>query len=874
MRCPDNKVDHRIFPVMIGSLIDLSIRSEVDSKHMGGFIIEGELCVINNYLMNNVNTMSIQRGRGNLHDVLRWNIDSETHCYRLRFDGTAVEMVEFPKVSRQPRKREKHTDWKTKKEIPKGNVIEAWTAMLNSMSQFTASMDDYMDLFGAICKTFPSIDSLSNKVLITAPVILDKVREYVLTLVTRRKGIFTSGNMYFVLSKQSNKSMVYTKSANLSITKKFQSVYMPIDGQKQDKVIDFVSSTKRPVPNSQTMNSGQLLMPPDAEGFLDPLSCKEMKDAGISLNLAQYVIISRAIPIQNIYDHMQLKHKTGNEYHLVINGFLTGIWVPFDFQSFIEYKRALVYVTFSKYENRTKYLYAVSADNIPLKWYSTYQVFVSPYENQLFNEQLGNSYINNRHKFCQNINKMNDFFINTPSTKNTVTINNFKGSCNHVQTNLDKVAFLASVGYNSAIIHPPEIIEASRVATPYSGLRVDGDYTQLSLLSDDPMDAEIKKICMEMHNDPILPILKTKHDEFVKFDKYPERTKRVVPEILNALTPVDVVLRCTPAGCSRRKMTTHDFGPDETYLKRLDALFEELEYRPAYQIKLISGFCAIGPTVEDGFILDSDVVKYGPKKCLSTSLNVNITRETSKISQRNIVKWKLFYRPKNRIVRSNGNDVIEFGTLLSLQKLYLSRNRRICIDECQIGDQWSYSITYPIVITDASTQYHVSSRLQPGGYINIAYHYFVPLGVGSKMCNRFGQKGEIAEIRDLSDMGGYDVHGNWRKPQLLMNVTSTIGRLASGQVKEMTSHPGRIITPSGGIMAPSDYTVHAIDASTKLNVSSVRNDAMTNQNGFDCNQMSTTALLMDRQNVSGGEPAHIDHLANLIATRNIKLTTF
>jgi hypothetical protein len=457
---------------------------------------------------------------------------------------------------------------------------------------------------------------------------------------------------------------------------------------------------------------------------------------------------------------------------------------------------------------------------------------------------------------------MNEYFNNTPPTKNTVTFNNYKGSCNNIRTKSDTIQFLSTTGYNSAIIHPKRKIVCEEEAA-CKKQRLANDYTDLSILSRNNV---LSPEMLAMHNE--LP--KIRPLESTSFDEHGHATKTVVREIMLKRMPV-TEMKYIVDGTKRdlRVMTNID-AKFLSYYDRLDDLFEELKEQPKYQIKLYTAFCALGPTVEDGFVLDVDVAKSGPVKCLSTSLNIKVMKEHATVNQKNIMNDKIFYNERNVLIRNGTSSCIFFGVLVSLQPLRLTQNKKISIEQCQIGDQYSYTITYPLDITsdkfDIGSSFNIST-----GCIEIHFRYSMKLGIGSKMCNRFGQKCEIADVRNLEAYAGYDVRGNLRKPQLLMNVTSTLGRLASGQVQEMLNDPNRALTPDGGILAESEYTVHCIDASTKLSVSQVRNDGMTNQNGFDANEMPSVALMLAKQHATVPFD-NFGHFSNLVQGRNIKFT--
>lgn len=104
-----------------------------------------------------------------------------------------------------------------------------------------------------------------------------------------------------------------------------------------------------------------------------------------------------------------------------------------------------------------------------------------------------------------------------------------------------------------------------------------------------------------------------------------------------------------------------------------------------------------------------------------------------------------------------------------------------------------------------------------------------------------------------------------------MSPISVIGRLAAGQVREMVADPNRAIQGKFGLISQMDFFVHYIEASNKLYNSIVRNDAMTNQNGFDCNKMSTVSLKLTKQNSTTHPSKKISFYIELLAGKGIKL---
>jgi hypothetical protein len=297
---------------MFGSNIDLHLRCIHDDQDplkskYGAFLVEGEYKILPNILINNVSLFGIlcedtqkqisihwsdkvkrirQKSTKSQHFI--WTIENQQLVYNKTARKAYRVFVEHDKKT--------YTEWND------------WKDGIDPDGDY----DEYYRLFDEILENYPHIDSLSNKVLLSSPCILEKTLVHIETKPNKSKQvpinnvkskykILVNGNITSIFSKQS--FSVSQKITDMSIQKKHVNIYVTCEGHKHDKIEWQIATTKRLLPKDNSMNSGPLKFPVDGDGFICPLTCKEMKDAGISLSLADGVIGS---PIQEI---IKINHK-------------------------------------------------------------------------------------------------------------------------------------------------------------------------------------------------------------------------------------------------------------------------------------------------------------------------------------------------------------------------------------------------------------------------------------------------------------------------------------------------------------------------------------------------------------------------------------
>lgn len=944
----NNEVIHNSFPIMLGSFIDFLIRkqynlnpieSNITYKQFGSLIIDGEYKIIPNFITNNVNNLSVYRVKHKEKFVL-WNLTSSINT---NLDSTDITECGKLIYNNPKKKLDRKIQITT---LPSHSTDEESIEYINSINPFghKTTVNEYYSLFDEINELYFGIDELANKLLITAPYIL--YRTLLLVNSNRLETTVKNGNMYFVLSKHVQDD-ANIKNFDMSIQKDFPNIYMRIDGHKQDKISDFLTITKRSV-TRQTRNSEALKYPKDAYGYICPLTSKEIKDAGISINIAQYIVSNVSVDLNvikqyldsnaDILDMTETLDEQSTRFRLTVNGFITKYYICFNFKFFLMMKRQFNFIYFVKYKT---FINVCVNNGAFLKYSNRYQIFINPCELQYFSNSVKQYNRNDGQVLTNNDNYENniflqdytiyhnlgdfaqylpDAFIHSLPSKNTVTINNIKGSCNNIMNNNEARIFLATIGYNTGIVHKHKSIlptasnntnvntniknKSNKRSTIKNKNNIFDDENDEHLLLDfkiEPLDSKMKTYTdfAIISTDNIVPDIVKKfyfdnkfyikytlrkkinieHKNNYRFDLKLDKTNNFIDDLFQKMSleikhthinvnsdlqlfdehitnfsnyEITAIDENSTAIKRRRKIDKYRiFKLDEKYFQKYYSLLletlNESKNINNYQIKLYTAFGDIeGCTVEDGFIIDSDLIQNGPKKLLSTTLTIRLSEQfnLSEYTQKNLLdSTKCEYTPIDYYI----NNLIIFGIFISDKPINLSQNKRVKILKSKIGNHYYYLITY-------KTYFHMDKSLKIESYFDrkksmICLHFrrFINMNVGWKLCNMYGQKGVVAAVRDLSKFAGYTIDGKLVKPQILMSKQSVIGRVASGQAIDMLCSKDIAFSESGEVISPLGYTIHYIEPTTKYKFSQIRNDAMTNQNGFDCNNMTSSALLLLQQ---------------------------
>lgn len=760
----NNRTHHNFFPVMVGSRYHLTkfpgVEDELKNSH-GAFIINGELKILANILINNINLFYANRKQ------FLWNV------------GPKIQLIYKKGKVYQGTEAEESKNWRTL--IP--DPVEDHDETL------------YKLLFEEIREHFPKIDYLSNKIVLTAPVLLEKVLQYLLSddvrsKIATKKDLLTNGNITFIFSKQPFSRQSQKITNQMAIEKKNNSIYIPIDGHKIGRVKHFVTITKRMIPQ-ESMNSQPLQYPIDGSLFLCTLSCKEMKDAGLSINWARGVTTTTSVNLiaetAKLLETLRLH--TG-EFYLAVNCIIQPLKINFTFEIFELIKKNCPNCSIFRYKN---FIHVLFIENIPVINYTTddkCRVYVTPNEcANLFPSEILKKFQLEDH-FCALYGDLTQYTRHSLPTKITVSLNNWRGACYNISDTslVEYTAFLESPGYNT-------------------GIRSKGDYRYL---------AEIQN--------PDLSVPKKMKNHLYKFPKID--SQRLYEDKLN---------------------------PEHG------------------ELLLYVAFTTRGESVEDGFIADKEFVENGPDLLVNVNFNIRISSNTNQpLNAKQLDKMHIKYVPLNKLI---GKKII-FGEIIVYdQNIKIQQSKRIVVESSQINKQFIHTISHTIE-NPLETEYMISSKARFDTFSVIcSYRYYIKIGKGTKLCNSYGQKSEIAGVMNLGHYVGRRISdGKLIKPQILMGAISLVGRTPSGQILDMISSPDIAITEMGELIAPQKFVCSSILSCTKIAPSPKRIDMLTGPNCFDGNELGVTNLILNRQkNVHISAPQKLQRALNLIAVKGTTL---
>lgn len=115
----------------------------------------------------------------------------------------------------------------------------------------------------------------------------------------------------------------------------------------------------------------------------------------------------------------------------------------------------------------------------------------------------------------------------------------------------------------------------------------------------------------------------------------------------------------------------------------------------------------------------------------------------------------------------------------------------------------------------------------------------------------------------------WEVAGYYSFPFFIIFYNVSICFVA-GQVLEMLHSKDRAFTAKGGLIAPIDFYVSTIHASSKIGIITTRVDALKVCNGFDGNKLTYTNLVLSDQNVDSDKKANLLHALTLSEHKGIR----
>lgn len=891
------QVKHKVLPILLGSMIDRSIRGDADFvKHAGAFILKG-IKLLPSFLSNNLRSGHVYRPS----NIYKWHFSEQLHdehntClihnlqYPIEDDGSDPTNVIIKKVKmissrRIVEKREKKKGYSINetqldspyKESDIENLLNRTSPLVKIDKKHAMTLDDYIKYFDFCIENFPALDDLSNKTIITAPTIFHMIIEnctknpqYMSKLPS-----MLNGNLFHVLS---SKVTSYVKNDD------FKTAYVPVEGHRVSLIPRFVSTIKRHI-SHVVRNSDALKLPRDSIHFICPLNIKEMKNAGETMALSQFVTVAPVVPLEELVVMLDELHQDDAPLKVCIEGYLSKFRLTK--QNVIRLKQRFILGTMMYKE---EYLVIYNQGRVPVKYSPRYNMCVGVYEAFHTYKDAFDDYVESA-KFGAFALNFHRSLMHMPPAKSTVSINNMKGACCTLRTRTDMFAFIYSIGFtNSAIMTMPKYNEDWQCAD--SGRSSHSNNIE----------------CVSFHDPSKFMLINTsKIGSYIEYaekgrvteDQMPESVKAFFTKLehqksanrplINADTPPNILgvetyeenghcyrdLIKTPEKFTNWETTMINYlggnyiKPSNklTDLQKEDPLLGiDFEKRDDNRIQLYTALSNIHcDTVEDGIVLDSTFCENSPLKIISITLSLRVfeyNNTQSKQFKKNTnpkPNGKYVYFPVNKKIK----DDILFGVLIADSRVVLQKRRSVTVTQSFIKNTYRYLITMNDPSSTAKTidSFLHKEKDSEKMSIIIHYHYCKPLGVGIKLSNLHGQKDVVSSVKDLSVYKTYQADGTvietpykfYQKdgtivhPQVLFSHQSLVGRMTSSQTINMMNSPKLAVSEYGEVVAPLTYYVHQIESDTKCKSMFPKNDLMTSENGFTVNGLVATMNIMSQQ---------------------------
>lgn len=470
----DGKINHCKFPIMLGSFLDFQIRGidmvTRDCDRWGAFIILGNLKILQYFITNNVN--GIHRFKEKHKIFIKWLVQDpfqEYFSYTLWLNDKGKLKVERMELifNEDNFMTQRSVTLNYKKDL-------SWLVAINHMYALKSlrqlCVEDVIDLMSEFFKCDISLDSLSNKILLSSAFILSVAYENQQNLPTL-KNIMEKGSLYFVLSKHG-----YQIGTCIKLKGEFEStqLWTDLSGSKQDNIKYKISSVKR-YTSDPLKKTNALYFPEYGLEFICPLTCKELTNAGESLALAQWVITTDVVNFEDVFTfiienyRVERKDEKENEEKVVDNDngdflkiimddiILSDCLIRNDANEFCKIKRKFQMVSLFPFGNILK---IHITGNIPAKYSAKYEIFVSPFEREKIWPDSFDWYGHFSGLSDAALELDPNFCLLVPPIKMSVSITNLNGKCcildgdddMRLKPTLRNTLFLKASGYHSGIV--------------------------------------------------------------------------------------------------------------------------------------------------------------------------------------------------------------------------------------------------------------------------------------------------------------------------------------------------------------------------------------------------------------------------------------
>lgn len=723
----NKRTQHRLIPIMIGSFIDVLIRGietvNLEKNFWGGFYVNGSLCCYANFAT--FDALSLHPFSRGSSKSIEWYFYHNNQGASISYNGYSTTCTYL------------------------GNEIDNWIELVNTATPYSEKIQatDYYDLFNAMLETPYSVTDVENKIIMDAPNMFLKVLKRFEELNTQKlKSIFSDGTFYTALSK----------NADIVITKQYAQTTLRamIDG-KGDK-LRFVLPQCTKQMSTRQQNSSAVLPSNDVNTIYCMLDVKDMKSAGETNTLTRSTILTQETNDMLLYIHLKSLNSDGG-FRIAINGFLINVWVDWTKELLITIKEKFPFIVtkvYGKFVNfKTKSGYAVKYCEADDTLYSSAE--------QTYWKPTFRYYDN----YSDITTGLGEYYYKTAPSKNTVALNNIKGSVALYDNEISKTILTNTLG-TTCCMKKSENMDFTKFAI------IDEPTEEERNFRKDVYKRNFEKVCTKYNLNSHV------NDEVTNYDK----PIKVLSELNYAIS----------GNIYLRNKKTSKIDVYNNYTTELTRYINEIYNTKKPEFTGFEVMCAFGNAngkcVEDGIVIDEELSKQLPLAEYFMKITVSLIFSSN---VKNDVKI---------ITNDNSNDDLVAVVVSSV--LPKPKHSLACkVNITKIGTHY-YSQIFMLTKVYKQFNNHQVCHFISGNKVVLVLTANVQKNIrtGSKISNQQGQKNIVTDVRSLKSLYGYTKNGDKIHAQILYSDVSLIGRIAGGQLYSMMNSEKAAYSEAGHII--------------------------------------------------------------------------
>lgn len=773
-----NRIGHGSIPIILGSYLDFCIRGEEavqESRPQWGLLIlKGIYKVYSNF--STFDSLSMHVRETKTLKTIDWFTYVEDDGLALSYCNNTVT-------------------WTYKRQTSTSND---WVHLLEKSNPFgtPVSYSDYKKMFDTILKYPYSMNDLKNRQILNAPTAMMKYIMYDLRRrrthkagCNLRKAFDDGSSLFLALSKQNT---LENQDWNKNYSQNYDNTLH--DG-RSNKAIHLLHTIIRAFNAAVRNSSNALAFAIDALWYFCLLTTKDLKSAGEQNALADFVTMNEETDQMALYRYLKLISNENGEHIITINGYLIECRANWDLNQLILVKKRFPHVT-TMYH--LPYIRFSTRANIPIKYSEQYDTFFSPAETTHFNLTYPEADM-----LSVTVKQLPMRAVaKTPAAKNTVSVNNLKGSIAMLTSRFHQLVMENSQGVTCYMKILKEFIEK---------------LPDFAIISHNNDTSFFHKFYDELNREFQLE----ENAQCEPASTNPEKAMRALDRLY---PPEDLLMECQRTTNAPFKKT-RNYGSIERVKRYRSMIFSGKNYKAPdiWNLKLRVAFGnPHGDCIEDGVVLDSEVAKHIPPVHYNACITVEFTFNTVKQP-----KESKFFEVDGSI-----NDLM-IGYLVTEHDCWVKQSRHTKVTTFNVGQHKYHLISFKPKETKMYDNIKVRHICKNNSItIVITGQTQVSVGIGSKLANGFGQKNIISNIMDLRGCNGVTRDGKRVHAQLIYSKVSLVGRVTSGQLYDMFLNNELAIGDDGTIIAPVYEIVHTMHPYCNIKIMNIKVDTLTDTNGF------------------------------------------